>query len=342
MTVITSLEEHSLRDLLLVLARNQETGQLTVEHEDDLVKVAFKNGSIICAASTGVRETVGSMLVRRGLISEDDLEAALDRQRRDHHIDLLGNILVDMGVLSPERLLEVVSLQYQTVLREGLQWSDGVARFEKMGIPAFGAIRVDPRDIIPGLETAIEGSGVESIDEYDALDGVDQTADAETPITILEDLHEMSLTLTSEMAAVLLDHVGRLVKRALLFLVYPDVSSMVGGFGFVTFRPPRTVPDRPLDLPRTDDSVISRVIEEGRVYRGPLSGEGGDSHLVDFLGGTAPAEVIAVPVSVDGLVVAVLYGDNGADGGAIGSEEQLSPVVEEVAREMAASRRGGG
>lgn len=64
---------------------------------------------------------IGEMLVQRQLISRDDLDQALESQKGRGK--LLGQILVDMGVLKPADLAEV--LEEQLARREGrFVWLD--------------------------------------------------------------------------------------------------------------------------------------------------------------------------------------------------------------------------
>ena len=82
MTITADIEDLAVADFMMVLAQNQKTGQVTIENGDDRLKLAFRNGNIVYAASTGVRETVGAMLVRRGLVDEEQLETALRLQKK--------------------------------------------------------------------------------------------------------------------------------------------------------------------------------------------------------------------------------------------------------------------
>ena len=151
MTITADIEDLTVADFMMLLAQNQKTGQLTVENEGDRLKLAFRDGAIIYAASTGIRETVGAMLVHRELITEEELEKALRRQKEQEGTALLGNILVEMGVVTEEDLTKVVFLQFQNVIREALGWTEGVGTYAAMDIPDLGAVRVDPHEVI--LET---------------------------------------------------------------------------------------------------------------------------------------------------------------------------------------------
>jgi hypothetical protein len=246
-----------------------------------------------------------------------------------------------MGALSQEDLESVVYVQFQNALHDALTWSRGTATFDSEEIPDLGAVEIDPRDII--LETGLSTEqlvldGVSTLESAPlAEDEVEEQAAARS---MLEDLKGMSLSITSEMAAILLDQAGQQVSRAILFLVYSDALSVVGGYGVESDGEAVALAGRRLKREDTDDSVISWVINEGRSYQGKLKEGTGNRSLVELLGGTLPQEVVAVPVIVEREVAAVLYGDNGTEDRPIGAIGGLEREVARIAREMHDSRRG--
>ena len=231
MTITADIQDLTVADFMMMLAHSQKTGQLTIENGDDRLKLAFRKGHIVYASSTGVRETVGAMLVRRELISEEQLEQALRLQSEQEGTALLGQILTDMGAVEPADLTRIVYLQFQNVIREALAWTEGVGTYEPMDIPDLGEVRVDPQEVI--LET---GFRTEQILLGGAAEHDQEKRDGEPPDyfqavrSVLANLKEESLVVTSEMAAAILEDANKLVRRAVLFLVYPDALSVVGGF----------------------------------------------------------------------------------------------------------------
>jgi hypothetical protein len=340
-TITADIEDLAAADFMMVLAQNMKTGQLTIENGDDRLKLAFRSGNIVYAASTGVRETVGAMLVRRGLIDEEQLETALQLQKKKQGGALLGQILVEMEAVTAEDLTGVVYLQFQNVIREALAWTRGVGTFEPMDIPDLGEVRVDPREVI--LETGIRAEqillgGAAKHDEA-ARDNNASPDYFEAVRAVLANLKEESLVVTSEMAAAILEDANRLVRRAVLFLVYPDALSVVGAFDTDHREASLAMAGRRIERLDSEDSVTSWVIAEGRSYRGRLKDGDGNRPLKELLGDEKPKEVIVIPVIVNRKVAAVLYGDNGSDESAIGHIGNLERVVARVAREMGKKRQ---
>jgi len=338
-TITADLEDLTLADFMMMLAQNQKTGQLTIEHGDERLRLAFRKGHIVYAASTGVRETVGAMLVRRELISDKQLERALNLQSNQQGAALLGQILVEMEAVSAEDLTRVVYLQFKNVIREALAWTEGVGTYEPMNFPDLGEVRVDPREVI--LET---GFRTEQILLGGAVEHDEVSRDGESPDyfeavrDVLANFKEESLVITSEMAATILDGANRLVRRAVLFLVYPDALSVVGAFDSDQTEASLAMAGCRIERLDGEDSAISWVITEGRTYRGRLKDGDGNRPLKDLLGNDGPKEVIVIPVIVEDKVAAVLYGDNGSDESAIGQTGDLERIVTRVARELGDTR----
>jgi len=338
-TITADLEDLTVADFMMVLAQGQKTGQLTIENGDERLKLAFRAGDIVYASSTGVRETVGAMLVRRGLVSEEQLETALQLQKKKEGTALLGQILVEMETVSAEDLTHVVYLQFKNVIREALAWTRGVGTYDPMDIPDLGEVRVDPREVI--LETGFRAEQIllGGAAEHDEANREDESPDYfEAVRSVLANLKEESLVVTSEMAATILEDANKLVRRAILFLVYPDALGVVGGFDPDNRDASLAMAGRRIERLEGEDSAISWVIDEARSYRGRLKEGEGNRPLKELLGDEIPTEVIVVPVIVDRKVAAVLYGDNGSDDSAIGNIGDLERVVARVAREMGKKR----
>ena len=335
MAITADIEDLAVTEFMMMLAQNQKTGQLTVERGDDRVMLAFRNGAMVYATSTGVRETVGAMLVRRGLIDNDQLQEALQRQQRTEAVALLGEILVGMEAVGTDDLHQVVYLQFQNVVREVLTWPKGRAEFVSMDIPELGEVRVDPREIILDegfvTERLLLGGSVEIDEVTSHPEPADQSGRLHAA---LSKIRENSLVITAEMAAAILDGAQDLVHRGALFAVYEDALGIVGGFEVGGDSSSLTRAGHRVARLLGEDSVFSWVIDEGRSYRGKLRDGAGNRPLRELLGDGEPDEVIAVPVIVDGRVAAVFYGDNGIDGGPIGRTSDLERVVAAVAREM--------
>lgn len=337
MPIVADLDDLSGAEFLMTLALNRKTGRLAAESGSQKVQVVVREGSIVYAASTGAREAIGAMLVRRGLIRQAELEQALDRQRESARTVHLGNILVEMGALSRRDLEQVVQTQFQDALRPFLAWSSGVASFERMDVPDLGAVHVDPREIV--LESGLST-------EHLVLTGMTELDDARSDDdagmeSVLAEMSVMSLSITSEMASTVLEHARRVGPRALLFLVHPDGFRLVDGFGEITTGAPIASAEHWLARGEPDTSLIEAAIAKAEPARGPAPSTGSDVQVLRILGGPPPVEAMALPVVVDAAVVGVLWIDSGDGSGPLADATQLHEVLAATANDIGRLRSGG-
>jgi hypothetical protein len=134
-----TLESFSIVELLQMLGTARHTGTLHLECPGRLIDVRFAAGRIgETRDSTRVAtDTVlGSLLLRRALVNEPQLDAALREQER--HPRPVGTILVDHGALHERDLREVLSRQLANTLV--------AARTELSGAFVFAA-DPDPRPV---------------------------------------------------------------------------------------------------------------------------------------------------------------------------------------------------
>ncbi|ABC83710.1 DUF4388 domain-containing protein [Anaeromyxobacter dehalogenans] len=75
--------------------------------------IFFRDGQVVFASSSEPAERLGPMLVRSGLVRDEDLERCRHLVSAGHP---LGQVLVDQGLLSPGQLYEGMTLQVTEIL----------------------------------------------------------------------------------------------------------------------------------------------------------------------------------------------------------------------------------
>src|SRR4029450_12722161 len=58
------------------------------------------------------RKPLGQLLLGRGVIQPDQLQAALDEQKRSNHQELLGEVLVELGFCTEDQITESLAQAY--------------------------------------------------------------------------------------------------------------------------------------------------------------------------------------------------------------------------------------
>ena len=126
-----TLKDFGIADILQLIGQQQKTGILYLSSKDQEVSIAFLDGNIVKAESSTrkKKELIGEMLVRAEIITPPQLETALDAQRRS--LKRLGDVLVSLKMISPERFKQMVQLQTTETLYRLFTWKTGKYEFEQ-------------------------------------------------------------------------------------------------------------------------------------------------------------------------------------------------------------------
>jgi hypothetical protein len=126
-----TLRDFSFADILQLISLQRKTGVLTLKHEDKLVTISFLDGCIVGSSSLNqhTEDRIGLILLKRGEITEAELEAALKRQ--EETLQRLGRILIDHHVVTPETVREALEQQILQIVFRVFRWSDGEYHFSQ-------------------------------------------------------------------------------------------------------------------------------------------------------------------------------------------------------------------
>lgn len=326
------LEDFSPDELVQIIGHLGKSGSLQLERSGSEGMVVFRRGRIIYVASSSVRENLGSLLLSRKLISESQLMEALELKDSHAETKRLGNVLVEMGVLSQEKLEEVIREQFSRIISGFIHWSSGSFEFECLELADHGEVEVD-------AEEFHVGSGVESThvlldaarhaDEQEAQQGGRNSLDS-----LIEEVH--SPMISGETAYRLLDLMSEICGRCVLFAAYTDDFQVVGHFGLDTVEGTSAKGVSHLVISRLESSVLARAAEKECPILTRLEASDGDAQILEALGGPSDTKSVALPVKADDAVVMVLYGDQLSEGLSTGWIEQLEIAVLEAVRESLA------
>ena len=129
-----TLADFSVTDILQVLGLQRKTGTLTVEGKDDTIVVSLLGGEVVSAdaASHGLEESVGTLLVRSGRLTPEDLARAHETQKESQQG--LVHVLVRQNLVSSEVMREALRLQIGRVIFAAFRWTNGRFRFLQEGV----------------------------------------------------------------------------------------------------------------------------------------------------------------------------------------------------------------
>ena len=153
------LAQEPLPEILRTIYFYRVPGVLTVESGGVTKKIYLLGGNIIFATSTDRSESLGQYLKRSALISSGELRASADRLdqmsgRRRH-----GELLVEMGILTPEQLRQIVTEQVKALLYSAFSWDQGSVTFEIGRFRTDELIRLDvptPQAILEGIRKMLD------------------------------------------------------------------------------------------------------------------------------------------------------------------------------------------
>jgi hypothetical protein len=333
MSFVGKLGEFQLADLLQIISNGHKSGKLSLARRDTQGVIVFRQGKIIYAASSSARETLGSLLIAQGLISEQDLVDALDLQQRASEEKRLGTILVDQGLLAVEDLERVIKGQVENVLLQFMGLEEGFFKFEPVEIADHGEVGVDTEDFI--LQEGLRADHVlldlaTALDEATATETAPDTGGEEATSlkSIMSEIR--SPEFTGEVTVRILEFAKNLFNRGLLFIHLKGNLQSASQFGLDVGTGDSPQVEIPLDRP----SLFTEVIESKTAHRGPLELTEGNLNFIGQLGGVMPTEAAVLPLIVDDEVLLVLYGDNSPGNAPLGSLEPLEILLNQTGLAM--------
>jgi hypothetical protein len=104
------------------------SGVLTIESSEYTEYVEFKNGSIGGFSSAERKKLLGEILTAGGHISQEDLDKAVATQKAKG--GRIGDILVEMDLITRQRIEEVLAIHQMSVLAQSLSAKDSELSFE--------------------------------------------------------------------------------------------------------------------------------------------------------------------------------------------------------------------
>lgn len=160
MALTGTLEDFGIAEILQLIGQQGKSGVLHLSSSDDEVHVVIAEGAVVSAESARrkQKERLGAMLVRAGLIDRDALARALQVQGRT--LRRLGDILVELELVTAQDLKEMTALQTTETVYRLFEWKRGRYGF------APGAVEWDRATATPLRAEALLMEGFRRVDEW--------------------------------------------------------------------------------------------------------------------------------------------------------------------------------
>lgn len=138
-----NIEKFSLPEILQLVATSRKSGTLGVQRDDSIVMVYFDKGEIIYGY--GPRQTfhLGQLLKEKKIISETQLEQAINIQSKNENSKRLGEILISRKFIDRADLQKVIIEQIEELLYSLLTWNTGSFKFYEEQFPTEEEITVN-------------------------------------------------------------------------------------------------------------------------------------------------------------------------------------------------------
>lgn len=129
MAIEGPLKELHIHDVFQLLDLGRKTGVLRVTSElrQNDGTVFFEDGAVVGAEIRSNPHPLGSILIRSGKVSADDVARARDMQ--SSRGQRLGELLIEIGALSRRELDHHIRNQVEEVVFELMSWSEGYFSF---------------------------------------------------------------------------------------------------------------------------------------------------------------------------------------------------------------------
>ena len=122
------LAEGTVARLLREAYVGRLSGRLNLVRGDEFHSLRFRRGHIVNATTNVLQDRLGEMLVRRGLLSPDDLARATDIVVREKK--RLGFVLNELGLIDQSGLEDAIALHVHEMLAKVFAWDEGSFDFE--------------------------------------------------------------------------------------------------------------------------------------------------------------------------------------------------------------------
>jgi hypothetical protein len=163
------IKDFSLAEVIQIIGHGRKTGTLSVEGERETIWVYFKDGKAVFATPSNLREQLGTILLREGAITEEQLELGLRAQKKMHaegNPIRLGTILVAMGAVGRETLEGKIKHQIKESIYAAIGERAGRFRF-------FPELDLEDEDILVSLDVEhIILEGARRIEEWSQIKDV--------------------------------------------------------------------------------------------------------------------------------------------------------------------------
>lgn len=129
MALSGTLKDFGIADILQLIGHQTKTGRLMLKTGPEEVEVYFIDGTVVFASEKhrNSKNLLGGLLLRAELLTQDQLDEALQTQQRT--LKRLGDILIESEMVTQVQLAQMMRLQTTETLYKLFNWKNGSYEF---------------------------------------------------------------------------------------------------------------------------------------------------------------------------------------------------------------------
>ena len=156
MGIYGDLNDFALTDMLSMIARRSKSGTLRLSTATDRITLAFDHGNVASVSSTEINQHIGRLLIRHGVVREEQVEQALVLQALSSPRRRLGEVLVDIGAVTHRQVTDAVAVQFKSSLFRLLIEPNGSFTFTSSGVASTPAGAGIPNPVDSVMHEALQ------------------------------------------------------------------------------------------------------------------------------------------------------------------------------------------
>lgn len=176
MQLVGNIEDLGLGEILQIVCFSRKSGTLRLNSRKREGSIVFRNGQVIRATSSRIKEGVCDLLVKEGMVTPEQVSKARDIQKSRDFAESLGSILIKEFQLNPDQVEDTATRLIEKTVHSLFLWLEGSFVFELADYAETpDTIKNDPLHytLVSGINPqflAMEGSRL--LDEFNREGGV--------------------------------------------------------------------------------------------------------------------------------------------------------------------------
>lgn len=169
MGLIGTFRGLSITEMLQLIRMSKKTGALLIRPNDGVEQRLFFRAGQVIGVESG-RESLGPTLLEQGLVTQADLNAAIEYQKKDAFRRPLEQILLADGKITQESLIQALMVQAESIVGALIQERGGQVSFEEAAQPELKLeIALDIQSLLMAASVKADEESRTKRHDYDPL-----------------------------------------------------------------------------------------------------------------------------------------------------------------------------